>query len=67
MTSLESKAAHLCTSIEPIMRDVMCEREMGHPMPHQAHYAADDGTVLIEWQDPGRVLDYLKQLQREVQ
>jgi hypothetical protein len=41
----------LCTSIEPVTRQAMCEKDRGHPMPHMAHIETDDGATKAEWVD----------------
>lgn len=45
-----------CTAIEPITRTAMCERNVGHDMPHRVEvFDAAGGRTLVEWVDRSRL------------
>lgn len=42
---------NLCTAIEPVGRDLICQRPAGHDGMHRAAVPADGGIVTCEWHD----------------
>lgn len=48
-------AGEKCTSIEPIQRAVMCQKERHHRGMHRAVIESEDGTEFIEWHDLSRI------------
>jgi hypothetical protein len=62
--STDNELAPLCTTVEPVDRLAMCQRPWDHPMPHQAKYEKDGGTVTAEWHDPSALRGYLKRIKR---
>lgn len=51
----------LCTTVEPVGKDAMCQRDDGHPMPHRAVYSVDGGIVAVEWIDASLIRTRLRQ------
>lgn len=64
MTEIEVPSDELCTAIEPIYKDVMCQRTDGHSGLHFAEgLNGNGGRWSCEWMEPSRIMGALRRAQ----